>query len=170
MSLPNNMPLLRQLLSALLIGVLSAGCGFHLKGYGRLSPALDGLYIAGFENRGSLSAILYDNLQGRGAVLVDDPVSAKMIIEIVEEKFTSRVLSVDAGGKALDKELHLSALARARVPGSGEEGVEQLFDVSRQLSFSGDDELGQRNETNLMKYDMQNDMAEQIIHRLEAIN
>jgi outer membrane lipopolysaccharide assembly protein LptE/RlpB len=39
----------------------------------------------------------------------------------------------------------------------------------RQLSFSGDDELGQRNETNLMKYDMRNEMAEQIIRRLEAI-
>jgi LPS-assembly lipoprotein len=169
MSLPNKIPLLSQLLSALLMAVLSAGCGFHLKGYGRLSPALDGLYIDGFERRESLAAVLYDNLRGRGVALVDDPVSAKLIIEILEEKFTSRVLSVDAGGKALDKELHLSALARARAPGSGEEGVEQSFDLMRQLSFSGDDELGQRNETNLMKYDMRNDMAEQIIRRLEAI-
>jgi LPS-assembly lipoprotein len=169
MSLPNKIPLLGQLLSALLIVFLSTGCGFHLKGYGRLSPALDGLYIVGSGKRESLAAVLYDNLRGRGAVLVDDPASAKLIIEILEEKFTSRVLSVDAGGKALDKELHLSALARARVPGSGEEGMEQLFDLMRQLSFSGDDELGQRNETNLMKYDMRNEMAEQIIRRLEAI-
>jgi LPS-assembly lipoprotein len=160
---------LRQLLRALLIAVLAAGCGFHLKGYGQLSPALDGLYIVGFEKRQSLAAVLYDNLQGRGAALVDDPASARLSIEVVREKFTSRVLSVDAGGKALDKELYLSALLRAKVPGSGEEGIEQQFDLVRQLSFSGDDELGQRNETALMKYDMRNEMAEQIIRRLETI-
>jgi LPS-assembly lipoprotein len=161
--------LLRQLLRVLLIAVLAAGCGFHLKGYGQLSSALDGLYIAGFEKRQTLAAVLYDNLQGRGAALVDDPASAKLSIEVVHEKFTSRVLSVDAGGKALDKELYLSALLRAKVPGSGKEGIEQQFDLVRQLSFSGDDELGQRNETALMKYDMRNEMAEQIIRRLETI-
>jgi LPS-assembly lipoprotein len=162
-------PLRRQLLSALLMAVLSAGCGFHLKGYGRLSPALDGLYIVGFEERQTLAAVLYDNLQGIGAVLAEDPASAKLSIEVVEEKFSSRVLSVDAGGKALDKELHLTALVRAKVPGRGKEGVEQQFDLARQLSFSGDDELGQRNETALLKYDMRNEMAEQIIRRLESI-
>jgi LPS-assembly lipoprotein len=162
-------PLFRQLLLALLIAVLSAGCGFHLKGHGQLSPALDGLYIAGFEKRESLAAVLYDNLQGIGVALAEDTASAKLNIEVVKEKFTSRVLSVDAGGKALDKELHLSALVRAKVPGSGKAGVEQQFDLVRQLSFSGDDELGQRNETALMKYDMRNEMADRIIRRLESI-
>lgn len=165
----NSLALFRQILSALLIALLSTGCGFHLKGYGRLSPALNGLYIAGFEKRESLAAVLYDNLQGVGTVLAEDPASAKLRIEVVQEKFTSRVLSVDAGGKALDKELRLSALVRAKLPGSGQDGIEQQFDLVRQLSFTGDDELGQRNETALMKYDMRNEMAEQIIRRLEAI-
>ena len=107
MPINSILPLRRQLLLALLIAALSAGCGFHLKGYGRLSPALDGLYIAGFEKRETLAAVLYDNLQGIGTVLAGDPASARLRIEVVEEKFTSRVLSVDAGGKALDKELHL---------------------------------------------------------------
>ncbi|MES9813534.1 MAG: LPS assembly lipoprotein LptE [Candidatus Thiodiazotropha sp.] len=168
--MPNSSVHIRhRLLWSVLISVLFAGCGFHLKGYGQLSPALNGLYISGFEKRESLAAVLYDNLRGRGAVMAGDEDSAKLIIEVVEERFTSRVLSVDAGGKALDKELHLSALIRARVPGSGEPGVEQQLDLLRQLSFSGDDELGQRSETSLMKYDMRNEMAEQIIRRLEAI-
>ncbi|MEW8027374.1 MAG: LPS assembly lipoprotein LptE [Candidatus Thiodiazotropha sp.] len=168
--MPNSSMQFRHLLLwTVLISVLFAGCGFHLKGYGQLSAALNGLYISGFEKRESLAAVLHDNLQGRGAVMASDPTSAKLNIEVMQERFTSRVLSVDAGGKALDKELHLSAVIRASAPGSGEQGVVQQLDLLRQLSFSGDDELGQRNETNLMKYDMRSELAEQIIRRLEAI-
>jgi LPS-assembly lipoprotein len=156
--------------TALLIALLFTACGFHLKGYGQLSPALNGLYISGFEKQESLAGVLYENLIARGAVLVDDPASARLIIEVEEEKFTSRVLAVDGGGKALDKELNLSANVRARLPDRAGKWVEQSFELVRQLSFSGVDELGQRNETNLMKYDMRNEVAEQIIRRLEAIN
>ncbi|MES9969284.1 MAG: LPS assembly lipoprotein LptE [Candidatus Thiodiazotropha sp.] len=168
--MPTNLTAFRhQLWLVVLLSILVTGCGFHLKGYRQLSTALNGLYILGSEKPQSLAAVLHDNLQGRGAVLAEAPTTAKLTLEIVREKFTSRVLSVDAGGKALDKELHLYALIRARVPGSGEQGVEQSLELLRQLSFSGDDELGQRNETELMKYDMRNEMAEQIIRRLEAI-
>jgi LPS-assembly lipoprotein len=160
--------LLRQSLSALLLAVLFSACGFHLKGYGQLSPALNGLYIRGFQKQESLAAVLHENLLLRGATLADGPDSARLVIEIVQEKFTSRVLAVDASGKALDEELNLSALVRARVPNSTAKGVEQPLELVRQLSFSGDDELGQRNEANLMKYDMRSDMAEQIIRRIEA--
>ncbi|MET0069327.1 MAG: LPS assembly lipoprotein LptE [Candidatus Thiodiazotropha sp.] len=168
--MPNSLPPLRRLLWIGLLSGLVAGCGFHLKGYQQLSPALNGLYIFGFQNRDKLAGLLYENLRGGGAVLADDAESAWLTLRVVEEKFTSRVLSVDAGGKALDKELRLSALIRARVVGSGEQGVEQRLELVRQLSFSGDDELGQRNETELMKYDMRNEMAGQIIRRLEALN
>jgi LPS-assembly lipoprotein len=156
-------------LSALLIAALFTGCGFHLKGYGQLSPALNGLYISGFQKQESLAAVLRENLLLRGATLAENPASAKLVIEVVEEKFSSRVLAVDASGKALDEELNLSVVVRARVPNSAGKGVEQPLSLVRQLSFSGDDELGQRNEANLIKYDMRNDLAEQIIRRLEAI-
>ncbi|PVV09616.1 MAG: hypothetical protein B6D72_14065 [gamma proteobacterium symbiont of Ctena orbiculata] len=152
-----------------LLSAFVAGCGFYLKGYQQLSPALNGLYIFDFQNRQSLAGLLYDNLRGRGAVLAEGVDAARLTLRVVEERFTSRVLSVDAGGKALDKELRLSALIRARVA-DGEQGVEQRLELVRQLSFGGDDELGQRNETELMKSDMRIEMAEQIIRRLEALN
>ncbi len=96
--------------------------------------------------------------------------AARLTLKVLEEKFTSRVLSVDAGGKALDIELHFSTTLRARLPGSVDQGVEQQLALVRQLSFSGEDELGQRNEIELMKVDMRYEMAEQIIRRLEALN
>jgi LPS-assembly lipoprotein len=161
---------MRQLASALLIAVLSAACGFHLKGYGRLSPVLNGLYISGFEKQESLAAVLHESLLARGAVLAEDPATAKRVIEVAEENFSSRVLAVDAGGKALDEELKFSVLVRTWVPGITDNTAEQPLELVRQLSFSGDDELGQRNETIMMKYDMRNDMVEHIIRRLEALH
>ncbi|MEW8507355.1 MAG: LPS assembly lipoprotein LptE [Candidatus Thiodiazotropha sp.] len=168
--MPNSFALLRHLVWMGVVATLVGGCGFHLKGYQQPSPALNGLYIFGFQNRQSLAGLLYDNLQGRGAVLANDADASRLILKVVEEKFTSRVLSVDAGGKALDRELRLTALIQARVAKPGEQGVEQQLELVRLLSFSGDDELGRRNETELMKHDMRNEMAEQVIRRLEALN
>ncbi|MES9992454.1 MAG: LPS assembly lipoprotein LptE [Candidatus Thiodiazotropha sp.] len=168
--MPNSFVSLRRLVWLGLLSALVGGCGFHLKGYQKLSPALNGLYIFGFQDRQSLAGLLYDNLQARGALLADDVESSRLTLKVVEEKFTSRVLSVDAGGKALDRELRLTTLISARVTQAEERSVEQQLELTRQLSFSGDDELAQRNETELLKYDMRNEMAEQIIRRLEALD
>jgi LPS-assembly lipoprotein len=152
-----------------LLSTLVGGCGFHLKGYQQTSIALNGLYIHDFSDRDTLAGRLYENLRGRGSVLAADADSARMTLKVLEEKFSSRVLSVDVGGKALDIELHFAANLRVRLPGSTGQVVEQQLTLVRQLSFSGDDELGQRNEIELMKGDMRNEMAEQIIRRLEAL-
>jgi outer membrane lipopolysaccharide assembly protein LptE/RlpB len=153
-----------------LISIQFSGCGFHLKGYQQPSAALNGLYIHDSADRNSLAGQLYENLRGRGTVMASGVDAARLTLKVLEEKFTSRVLSVDAGGKALDIELHFSTTLRARLPGSVDQGVEQQLALVRQLSFSGEDELGQRNEIELMKVDMRYEMAEQIIRRLEALN
>ena len=52
------------------------------------------------------------------------------------------------------------------------DGVEpqtQSLELVRQLSYSGTDELGQRNEAALLTNDMRNDLANQIIRRLEVL-
>jgi outer membrane lipopolysaccharide assembly protein LptE/RlpB len=77
------------------------------------------------------------------------------------------VLAVDGSGKALDSEYRL--IASVRLITVGDEATEaQSLELVRQLSYSGDDELGRRSEAALLVGDMRNDMANQIIRRLEA--
>ena len=155
-------------LLGVLLGLLLAGCGFHLKGYTQPSAALNGLHILGGDEPESLAGVLQSDLLAGGVILMPDRESAKYTVQIIREKFSSRVLSVDANGKALDNEIRLQAEVRLIPSEQGGASEEQQLELVRQLSFSGSDELGQRNETTLMMGDMRRDMSAQIIRRLEA--
>ena len=145
------------------------GCGFHLKGYQQAaSPALNGLYVEGGEARGTLAGTLAHNLRLGGIQLAADAQSAKSRVAITSERQQSRVLAVDASGKALDSELQLMASFRL-IRASGGDPETQTLELVRQLSYGGDDELGQRNEAALLLEDMRYEMANQIIRRLEAL-
>jgi LPS-assembly lipoprotein len=150
----------------LLLLLLLSGCGFHLKGYQQISPVLNGLYVVGGDQRDSLAGVLQRNLRGAGVKLAADEATAKYRLQITREKFLSRVLAVDASGKALDTELELRAAYR--LSRAGEEPLEEELELVRQLSYSGTDELGQRNESALLTTDMRSDMANQIIRQLQA--
>ena len=149
--------------------LLLGGCGFHLKGFQQTaSPALNGLFVEGGEARNSLAGVLAYNLRTAGVQLAADPESAKARVSITRERLQSRVLAVDANGKALDSEFQLSASFRL-VGEPGSEPQSQSLELVRQLSYSGTDELGQRNEAALISSDLRQDMASQIIRRLEAL-
>lgn len=169
MSLPNSLHLLRlqAVWLALVMLLMLPGCGFHLKGYAQPSAALNGLYIVAADRIDTVAGVLQRELLSGGVILSPDRQAAKYVFQVLDEKFSSRVLSVDANGKALDNELRL--LARVRLTArSGMQPHEESLELVRQLSFSGSDELGQRNETALMMDDMRRDLAAQIIRRMEA--
>lgn len=167
-----NKLIMRGRVSSCIVGavllILLNGCGFHLKGYAQPSAALNGLYIVGGNEQQTLAGVLQSDLLAGGVILAADKASAKYAFQVLQEKFSSRVLSVDANGKALDNELRLQAKVRLTSPGVGNKPHEEQLQLVRQLSFSGSDELGQRNETRLMKSDMRRDLSAQIIRRLEA--
>jgi LPS-assembly lipoprotein len=153
----------------LLLLPLPTGCGFHLKGYQQAaSPALDGLYVVGGEQRDSLAGNLYLNLRTGGVKLAAAEQGARARVEITHERLQSRVLAVDAGGKALDLEFRLEAGFRLTLAADATTRSDTL-ELVRQLSYSGDDELGRRNEEALLKSDLRNEMANQIMRRLERL-
>ncbi len=161
-------PLSRPLIGLVLLFVLS-GCGFHLKGYQQAaSPVLNGLYVEAGEGRDTLAGMMALNLRISGIKLAPDAESAKARVSITKEQMKRRVLAVDANGKALDSEFQLIASFRLSTA-SGDEPQTQTLELVRQLSYSGTDELGQRNEAALLARDLRNDMANQIIRRLEAL-
>lgn len=146
-----------------------AGCGFHLKGYQQVaSPALAGLYVVEGDDRDSLAGTLYRNLRASGVALAADEDSARARVEITSERLLSRVLAVDASGKALDSEFRLVASFRLTLAAGGEPRTDTL-ELMRQLSYGGNDELGRRNESALLSSDLRNEAANQIIRRLESL-
>jgi LPS-assembly lipoprotein len=157
----------RPLIWPILLLILS-GCGFHLKGYQQAaSPVLDGGYVEAGEESGTLASVLRRNLRIAGVKLAPDSASARYRIRIDSEQIHTRVLAVDSSGKALDSEYNLRVEFRLLRPGEASSEPQRL-EMVRQLSYSGDDELGRRSEAALLQSDMRHDMANQIIRQLEA--
>jgi len=153
-------------LSALL---LLAGCGFHLKGYQQAgSPDLDGLYIEQQEDQGGLAEQVRQQLLISDVNLAASAAQAKNILRILQERFGQRVISVDANGKVLEYELQLQASFSVSKAGQQETPQPQQLELTRQLTFSGSDELSRRSEAQLIRGDMLADMAAQIIRQLQA--
>jgi LPS-assembly lipoprotein len=148
--------------------LLLAGCGFHLKGFQQASSTLEDLFIHGSDNRQSLAGTIRRNLQQSGVKLAQAASSAQYQMWIHHERFRQRVVSVDANGKALEYELGLNAQF-SLLDSQGRKLVSrQELDLVRQVSFSGDDELGKRAEIQLVQADMRREMGWRIIREAEA--
>jgi LPS-assembly lipoprotein len=148
--------------------VLLAGCGFHLRGYNQTTPNLDGLFVDASERRDSLAGEIRLQLAGVGARLAATSAEARHLLRISGEQFSQRVMSVDANGKVLEFELRLQAVFEVQGAGNVEVLPQQPMELTRQVSSTGADELGQRNEAELLRGDMRRDMASQIIRALQA--
>ncbi len=145
-----------------------AGCGFHLKGYQQASPNLDGLLIEQNDEQGRLAGVIQQQLLVSDVKLAASPAQAKNRLRISQERFSQRVISVDANGKVLEYELLLEAKFAVSAAGAQESAPLQSLELTRQLTYSGADELSRRSEAELMRADMLTDMADQVIRQLQA--
>ncbi|MBL3590369.1 MAG: hypothetical protein JMN24_11335 [gamma proteobacterium endosymbiont of Lamellibrachia anaximandri] len=147
--------------------LILAGCGFHLKGHHQATPNLNGLFVENAENRQSLAGVLQRDLRASGARLAASAAAAEHRLSL-SEVFKYRVLSVDENGKALEYELRLKSNFSV-VDREGKTALpDQHLELVRELTYSGTDELGRRNEAKLVRGDMRTDMADQIVRRLQA--
>ncbi len=153
-------------LLSLLLGLTS--CGFHLKGYQQAAPDLHGLYVEQGEQRSSLAGVIQRELSVAGVQLVSTAEQANHRLRITKEQFSRRVIAVDANGKVLEYELRLEAAFMVLGKAGAQRLPVQSLELVRHLTLSEADELGQRNEAALMRIDMRQDMAGQIIRRLQA--
>ncbi|MGD8590961.1 MAG: LPS assembly lipoprotein LptE [Chromatiales bacterium] len=155
-------------LLALFVLLGLAGCGFHLRGYQQASPNLDGLFIEQRDEQGGLAGEIRQQLLVSGVELAESAAQAKNILRIPQERFRQRVISVDADGKVLEYELLFQASFSVTQAGAREPLLTQGLELTRQLTFSGRDELSMRSEAQMMRNDMQIDMAGQVIRQLQV--
>ncbi|MGD8932336.1 MAG: LPS assembly lipoprotein LptE [Chromatiales bacterium] len=155
-------------LLALVVLLGLAGCGFHLKGYQQVGPDLDGLFIEQAEQRGGLADEIRQQLLVSGVQLATSAAQANNVLRILQERFRQRVISVDANGKVLEYELLLQASFSLTRTAVQEPPMPQDLELTRQLTFSGSDELSMRSEAQMMRNDMRIDMAGQVIRQLQA--
>lgn len=155
-----------RLVAIIMLGLLTAACGFQLRGQSKLPFAT--LYVDMPANS-SLGIELKRNLvAGTSTRVVDSAANAQAIFSAIAEQRGKRILSFDASGRVAELQLGYSLKFRVR-DAKGRDYLPQTeIRLTRDISYSGTQVLAKESEEALLYRDMQTDMVQHILRRLAA--
>jgi len=147
--------------------VLSA-CGFHLRGEARLPATMQRVYIEGAEPVSPLGRDLAKALARAGAGVVDAPGAGVASLRITSNRIGTEVLSV--GGNARANEYTLRYHVEFDVVAAGGEPLlsKQVIELTREFTFDASQALGVAAEQDLLTRELQREMVQAILRRLES--
>lgn len=153
-------------LLALCCLLMVSGCGFHLRGAIAIPAGFEPVYI---QSGGPVGQAIDERLQASGVAVTNTAGQAGLILRILGQWRSSRVVAVDRFGKALAYALELSvrfeAVDAAGQPLIEPQGIklERTFDDNPDVVV-----LGKQLESDIIYQDLIGDVADQILMRLRA--
>lgn len=154
---------MRRLILCLFIVVL-AGCGFHLRG--QVALPYSTLHISG-PSATSVSNSLKRVLRSSGVRLVDRQEDAELTLVILSDVREKSILSLSAAGRAQEYELRQRLSYRIITAGEPDLPAGEILS-QRSISFNDAQVLAKESEENLLYRDMENDVVQQLLRRLQA--
>ena len=150
----------------LLATLVLAGCGFQLRGTAALP--FDTLYMLPTTTPG-VALDLKRNIQsGTRTAVVDDPKKAEALLEFTQEAREKQILSLAATGRVREFQLRYRVGFRVHDGKGGEFVPASTLLLTRDVTFNDTDVLAKETEEQLLYRDMQFDMVQQVMRRLEA--
>src|SRR5512133_1725380 len=151
-----------------LASLLLAGCGFKLRG----AQAYTFQTLAILPNPGGPLAIeLRRSLGSSVRVLApDEPLKqAQVVLDILQEQREKTVVGLSSSGQVREFQLRIRVKFRVRNAAGDELTPETELMQQRDMSFSETAVLAKEAEEVLLYRDMQSDLVQQLMRRLEAI-
>jgi len=146
--------------------LLLTSCGFHLRGSVQLAPEMSELAIQDAGPETDILPDLKDALLSQGVKIT---ATAPVILQLRNESYSRRVLSVDVSGKAQEYELGYSILVRVQ----GVDGVVWMPDeevsIQRDLRFDNSAVLATSEEETQLQEDMRRDAISQVLQLLRNV-
>jgi LPS-assembly lipoprotein len=155
-----------RILAIVLLGLLTAACGFQLRGQATLP--FETLYVD-IPDVSPLGTELKRNIvAGTHTKLARDRTEAQAILSVLSEERGKTILSFDTGGRV--REFQLRYVLNFRVHDA--KGRDYLprseIRITRDISFNDTQVLAKESEELLLFRDMQGDMVQQVLRRLAA--
>jgi LPS-assembly lipoprotein len=151
---------------------LLAGCGFHWAGSRPLPSLLSWVYIDVVTpyqvEKPPLEAALRSRILRRGGVVSGDVGAARTVLRITDLVETREVLSVDPFGKAVEYKL-TTRLKYELLEDNQPVVPEDVLRVSRDYSFNAQQVLAKEAEETRLQSFIQDELAELLLLRLEAV-
>ena len=155
-----------RMLAILVLGLLTAACGFQLRGQATLP--FETLYIA-IPAISPLGTELKRNvIAGTHTKLVNDPAQAQATLALVSEARDKSILSFDTSGRVREFQLRYRLSFRVHDSRGRDYLPQNEIRLTRDISFNDAQVLSKESEEQLLFRDMQSDMVQQILRRLAA--
>jgi LPS-assembly lipoprotein len=146
--------------------VLLTACGFHLRAGVELPAVLENTYLQSQSLYSGIATELRLELQSAGADLTDQRDQATGVVNILNERSQQRVLSVGSAGRASEYELFEEVSFALEDPQGNVLLEPQTLRMTRDLVFDDTQLLGKVGEAEVIRRQMQRDLARQIITRI----
>ena len=156
--------------TAIVLSLLLAGCGFHLRSALSLPPDLGPVQVEGQGRYSQLADALLLSLQRAGATVVEGrgPDEEIARLRILSERWASTPISIDARGRAQEYTLRYAVVFEL-VDAEGEDVVpQQAVELARDYVRSPSDLTGADSERELLSREMQRDMVASIVRRIDG--
>lgn len=156
---------MRPFFLTIALSLALTGCGFQLRGAAVLP--FDTILIPGAG--GGIALDLKRNIQsGSNAKVVDKPAEAQAVLQFLEEFRNKEILSIGATGRVREFRLIYRVAFRVHDGKGGEFLPANTIVLQRDVTFNDSEVLAKEQEEQLLFRDMQFDMVQQVMRRLEA--
>ena len=156
----------------ILLSILTASCGFHLRGSQDLSSVLPEVQIQGTSIHSDLGRELKNTLTNAKVSVLDE---SDVLLSITKDSFSKRVLSLDSAGRAnqyeLNYQLNFSLVKKIESDDKSKQTIEDLMpsqsiNQKREYLFDSNLVLAKSNEEARLYNDMRQAAMLQLIRRL----
>ena len=155
-----------RVLAIALLGLLTAACGFQLRGQATLP--FETLYVAIPETSPLGTELKRNIIAGTRTRLVDTPAEAQAILELLAEERSKTILSFDTAGQVREYQLRYRMRFRVRDARGRDYLPQNEIRLTRDVSYNNSQVLAKESEEQLLYRDMQSDVVQQVLRRLSA--
>jgi LPS-assembly lipoprotein len=148
--------------------MVTAGCGFHLRGSAALPPSMAVTFIKSNQPFSTLVDDFSAALKVRDVRVTQERGEATAVLNILENTIDTGVLSVNTSGKVLEYEIIQTI--RFSVVTAGNEPLvpEQTIKLNRDYVFSSTDVLGKQRENQVVRANLQTNIVNLAMLRIAA--
>ena len=163
--------ILRRLATALLaaFALAAAGCGFHLRKEANLPPSMQKVHIQIADPNSLLAKDLAKALPRSGVQVVDAVEPDVAVMNISANAFSTDVLSVGGNARATEYSLRYHVELEVQDAAGTALLPKQTIELARDFTFDASQALGVSAEIDLLTQELQRDMTQTILRRLEAM-
>lgn len=161
------MPYSRRLfLACTLAGALSlSGCGFRMRGH--FSVPFSSIYLDMDGNTPFAARVRRLLSSSSDVKIVNTMKEAQAVLRIVSKDITRQAITYNADGDVREYEIRMVLKFRLTTPTGAEFLPDTALTATRDLYYSDDDYLTREGQEALLIKDMESDLADQMIRRIE---